>query len=801
MSPQRSFQDGFYGLGAGMQSRSERPESATKSFFSRGGKMFKKHNNKFSLSSTSLLSSDSNGEPDNQGNIWEGIQDPGQVQGYRRYQDSLTGRKRNISEPYNFQHMTHAHARQFSDVHWASRNELVSEYSAIRAAQAPRRELQGIKADDLLFKNFSSEALSSSVSMVDGVVPTTPPPVHPLRSHDHLRKASPSPVSSYRSLRQARSVDNFSQPSPTRSTKSLRFPRTPRSPVTPPPRTSSKAALTKVYERGPCLLDSPTKPSFHQPPTHNGFRTPEQHYNALMLSPLSAISHSIDYMGTDSNIPHALTTPTDEAWPLKPSGFVATPGELACVPEENDHYFAKRPSKSSLRASIVEPSPPPEASSDSINNAMFNRPPSQSLLRSFADRQKERERPESQLSDTLGDPFTIVPSRHLQTSSMRTSMFFSKVVERCWEDDIDYCYDHEAEANCDFDWDCISEDDVKSIPVVKSRDSLRETFFNDKSERTSRVNLMDNVEGLPTLETFVEALRAPSMLPCHLDIPDLEHQTNANDSPKETEVVTPSLTSQSPNRAQLHLPSSGPPEFKEPEAFTHNRASVLIPAEYETTILDESLYNTLLISDSPKPLGPHSHYALYSVNSLEALEESGTDSLRSSRSPLSKCNSQESIINSSFATSSHRRHCSSQSGGSLPELVHSRSNREEFDAVAEQLNEHIAALSNTTDTDGVDGARRSISPVHRRHRSLAKNVAYQSILKREAASKESVERRKASSPPANTVVRQQRQRSRTISDAAARLVNNSTANVAVASTPSPTKRSPTYTLFPAASIR
>jgi hypothetical protein len=70
----------------------------------------------------------------------------------------------------------------------------------------------------------------------------------------------------------------------------------------------------------------------------------------------------------------------------------------------------------------------------------------------------------SQLSDTLNGSFVVPPLAHGRRSKriscrlsthmkLNGSFALDDAAIDSWEEDIDWCYEHEAEANCDFDWD------------------------------------------------------------------------------------------------------------------------------------------------------------------------------------------------------------------------------------------------------------------------------------------------------------------------------------------------------------
>ena len=93
------------------------------------------------------------------------------VSGIRRWTKSRDSRQRlpdkgpqEISTPYNFQHHMHVLPDQFRKLADASQNELVAEFSAIRAAQSARRHLDGVDAGQIASGSTHSGLTQSAPS-------------------------------------------------------------------------------------------------------------------------------------------------------------------------------------------------------------------------------------------------------------------------------------------------------------------------------------------------------------------------------------------------------------------------------------------------------------------------------------------------------------------------------------------------------------------------------------------------------------------------------------------------------------
>ncbi|KAL6850867.1 hypothetical protein ACO1O0_007993 [Amphichorda felina] len=194
--------------------------------------------------------------------------------------------------------------------------------------------------------------------------------------------------------------------------------------------------------------------SLERPRTSGGFRQPQPYdpSEPLNHSPPPATSHGFippaDFQtfGVDEKrFSHALTTPDDAAWPLS-----ASPSHvekfLPDVPEEEEQYGALGRSRLSLAS----------------NNSSLRGSQSVPALRSFL----QSQRPMSGASDTLG-PFDVAAAqgaRKCGNEDPRAAE--AAALHDNWEDDIDYCYEHEAEANFDYQWERTSLDTSYRHPAA-----------------------------------------------------------------------------------------------------------------------------------------------------------------------------------------------------------------------------------------------------------------------------------------------------------------------------------------------
>ena len=361
-------------------------------------------------------------------------------------EESAARRKFQISGPYNFQHLTHTQRDQVPDLQRSSRTALQSEFSAIRASQLPSDgTLRGIQADDLHFADFSSEALP----LTDGASALHEP---------HTRISLSRPVvlrtrSSPRRLQHSRSQETLGTPPP----------RPPRSPVepafvappVPPPRISSRISMR--YDN----FDPLESTTLVRPQTSGGFRHPAP----LALaggdsgSPTRGHSYSrsagLDVSADPRYLHLPPTAPDDSNWPLPCPSTSPFDKALPDVPEEEEHAARKS------RVSIVS------------NNSSLRGSQSVPLLRQVAQAHSHLPpRPLSGGSDTLGRVEMLNAQKALRAALLEKDGP-DTLPRESWEDDIDYCYDHAAEANCEYAWDRpsldldreIDDDDDEGTPV------------------------------------------------------------------------------------------------------------------------------------------------------------------------------------------------------------------------------------------------------------------------------------------------------------------------------------------------
>ncbi|TPX11156.1 uncharacterized protein E0L32_000974 [Thyridium curvatum] len=337
-------------------------------------------------------------------------------------EESDTKRKFTISGPYNFQHLTN------------------------NDPDTP---------DESQFSDFSSEALPLGDTGLVAEAHARPPTL----------RSPPLPPSGFLPRTRSQEQVRVAPPRPPRSPMNPTF-NASAAPV-PPPRISSRVSMR--YDG----FDPLESTSLERPLTSGSvFRRPQP----LTISEDDTSRqpyHSHSYSHSVATTPTAEkrysqifnSVPDESNWPLScpltcpsTSTFEAA---LPDVPEEDEQQQFHFGHRSRI--------------SNASNASSLRGSQSVPLLRQFAQAQSSSsQRPSSGGSDTLGRFDLLAAQRALRASCDEGSASTPDPLAReSWEDDIDYCYDHEAEADCDYAWDRpsldIRRDEANSTPVDFSR--------------------------------------------------------------------------------------------------------------------------------------------------------------------------------------------------------------------------------------------------------------------------------------------------------------------------------------------
>ena len=382
--------------------------------------------------------------------------------------------------------------------------------------------------------------------------------------------------------------------------------------------------------------------------------------------------------------------------------------ELPGVPEEDETSEGKR---SSIATSNTRPTTP----TSSIRHAksfpsIKSSPRRQSDLASRDDEEDDHWLPRQRINSVS----FVLPGeeehREEVPSRPRVSKRISLRKEESWEDVIDYCYEHEAEADCNFEWDMkSSHQEEVDIPTESTLDTAQST-----TTIQPRTAVPANPNATPPhhanshrRSSSVYSNSPPPLLPLQTFLPDLV--------PPASNSVESSFSSIS--EAITPLPTDSNFSTKLPTSINKHWAAP--PVVSPMVVQDESgsdppfddLYRHMLVHSSEQQL--------FTTGRVDGSIIS--NSPRSSRSPISKSSSQESFWFSQANAAAARRHRNTGSVGSLPELIQSRSNDKPEIADA-QAADQITSLNISDANIPADG------PQHRRSPSLAKEAALKSML-------------------------------------------------------------------------
>ncbi|KAF4984553.1 hypothetical protein FZEAL_287 [Fusarium zealandicum] len=450
-------------------------------------------------------------------------------------EETALQKKLQISGPFNFQHVTHTPRDQLGNLQRGSRMELMSEMSTLRPAGPDNMAgVRGSEGQNPYFPNLSSEHVGEHQLSRAHLGPRQL--IKHARSQELLRTSPPRPV------RPPRSPPLDALHSPT-------------IPPIPPPRVSSRQSNQRD---GEFLATA----SLDRPQTSGGFRRPQPFSPGEAVDRPLATSHGYDVVPDseesavdEHRFSHAITTPDDAAWPLGVPSTVAYESPLPDVPEEEEHCVhtgrfsvGLNNSRSSLRASQSVP-----------------------VLRGFT----QSQRPVSGASETLEPAETAAGIRRGGQDGSGVDVRHNR---ESWEDDIDYCYEHEADANFNYEWERPSMDVGRVVPPP-----VQVAMVDDELSEISVIGTADSSPGMLSASHF----DVPALSPTSQASPQVGH-----------EAVTPSSAVSVKNNFSFPRPdkatrpanlshsrcNSRASSFKESHGFTLS-PSLLIPGDYHQQML------------------------------------------------------------------------------------------------------------------------------------------------------------------------------------------------------------------------
>ncbi|RFU75483.1 pak domain-containing [Trichoderma arundinaceum] len=436
-------------------------------------------------------------------------------------------RKLQISGPYNFQHVTHTNRDDASTPE--APEQLTMRATGPTSVPHAANSTEG---SGLLFHPDAYNDSGAFFSRPAASSRQTAPPGGPrrlmrrIRSQDQLRGGT------------------LSMSPPPRPPRSPIHPAAPQSgsPVSPSRRPSLQGEYEEVDEQPPIV-------SIERPKTSGGFRHPQPYNPSDPVEPLPPIGplHAAPIMTGREDL-HVYNTklspiqpsPTEPAWPLASPTLASYETPLADVPEEEEHSAATR---RSIRGSQSVP-----------------------MLRKF-------HRPASNASETLGSlNMTSVQQQRVVVESATDKHGFNfGVIEESWEDDIDYCYEHEAEADCDYQWE------RDSMDTARDSDTLPVEVTFAAEDVDVPIGTARSSPGMLSVATF--------------DVPALSPISQTS-TPTAQEAITPVFTAPAANNFSLPLfdkkkfRASHASSFKESHGFTLS-PSLLIPGDFHQQMLLE----------------------------------------------------------------------------------------------------------------------------------------------------------------------------------------------------------------------
>ena len=452
--------------------------------------------------------------------------------------DAISAKKFQISEPYNFQHVTHTPKDNPPSVRRSSRAAVAAEFSQMQSPPLPTAggALHGLRASDLHYADHTPESFHT----YQGEPMAEEPEIYAQPSLTRRRSVRGRAFSPPRRLVRNLSEDQLVMSPPPRPPRSpLDPPAMPHPPI-PPPRLSSRASI--AYDSAEPIPRPLTSGSYRQPRNlsiDEDFPSPP----STAYSPRGGELDSI----AESRFSRMISPADDANWPLiSPTNLSPERGQtLANVPEEDENSFQARRSRASVAS----------------NSSSLRGSQSVPMLRHLSLRQEKAHRRQSSGgSETLGSLFAAGMALK---ASMEESNAADALARESWEDDIDYCYDHAAEADCEYAWE------RPSLDLIREDENATPMFH------------------LPTIESC--DVSPSTAHPPQFDLPALSPASQLSHMTAQ-EAITPTMSA--PSRASnFSMPRQDPNllhvrresaafSFKESQGFTLS-PTLLIPNDFQ----------------------------------------------------------------------------------------------------------------------------------------------------------------------------------------------------------------------------
>jgi hypothetical protein len=533
--------------------------------------------------------------------------------------------KNRISKPFDFQHLTHTDRHQVAALEQSSGDTLNASYRSVNALLNPSSP-KGTRPDGLHSDNRASEKSTAPGGQSPSPRSFASPPQSPERMHGcqqaSLQEAAPRPT-----LRLSRSVESFSQ-----SGVKARNHR----------HSQSIAAPSRLYSPLPPIEDLPDTLPEPEKELASGRSRSKRESGVWDSFSLDTTPLGDDVPGTNEDpgyFGYALTTPDNIAiQAMTPPLFSPS---LEDVAEEPERFVRPR------RA----PRPPLTTPTSPLSSS-FN---SYTVLG-----QKSAYSPKSASCSTLVRRASV-----RRPSAARHTSNTWRVSEDCWEDDVDYIYEHALEADCDSEWGCALDE---PRPSGLERTHRKQNASMDSQLLPSAYH----AEFASPVQHCSYDFRASLLMPSAGCTPDLEPSSATSASTSDARLLTPS---------DVHIDT----QISDLEGFILS-PSLLIPDEYKDS--QDASYVDLLDEYD----GGSEHNLTFITTNYSATSSARSSHVRFSRRSSYDSSLMSSVQSSGLWSSPVRR--SASSAGSVPELVPSRRSRRDYTSslIADQLSESMASL-------------------------------------------------------------------------------------------------------------
>jgi hypothetical protein len=393
-----------------------------------------------------------------------------------------------------------------------------------------------------------------------------PPPLRPKRPDEsQIPHEIFSPPYGLPALRQIRSAEVFNHPP---------VPQQPTSPSFSPPMMTAPLPPRRSSRRTPPYQNDDPKASFtSQQPTANDLglssewdrllpfynTRPGNHREAQIIP----YNQSMVQQDTSISKPH-------------PSPLFSPP--LEQVPEEPEGINTPRDSTEfNRKTSLRHTKSSPNISRSSSANRIL--PVSPAIPKVPELPMMKEERPVSQGSDTLGD--LSRRSFAIKSENDNTKSKGNRDTVASWEEDVDFCYKHAAEANCEFDWNNVSRflDAESSDDDTEFASALAKAQPTLKKQKSLSTGSSEDVEGFHDKSFFLQSIRSGQE-----GLPDLDYHSVHTGSSNSLSLSTP------------HTFNSGdsfkPPKSEEVLLFTSPQ---LPPLDLRGDLDSDQLYEELMV--------------------------------------------------------------------------------------------------------------------------------------------------------------------------------------------------------------